>query len=92
MRRIARLFALFAVTLAAFGAEPGFAQIDDRKAARCAQLGALLDRYTARRSEGSGGSNLARHGAGLDCDRGRYDQGIRALEDLLRRNAIAVPG
>ena len=83
MRRV--LPGLFLLTLA-FSAE---AQTD--KAARCAELGALYDRYAGRRGEGSGGPSLERAGAALDCQNGRYDQGIRSLEGLLRRSAIAVP-
>ena len=60
-------------------------------AARCAELGALFDRYGARRSEGSGGPNMVRLGAAIDCEKGRYAQGIKALEDLLKRNRISYP-
>ncbi len=91
MRRTTCLIVLFAVTIASFGAGPSFAQNDEQKAARCAQLGATFDRYGARRGEGSGGPNLIRVGAGLDCDKGRYDQGIKTLEDLLKRNWITIP-
>ena len=66
------------------------AQADSAKAARCTELGNLYDRYAARRGEGSSPS-LERAGAALDCQQGRYDQGIRTLENLLRRNAITVP-
>ena len=66
-------------------------QTDEQLAARCAQLGALFDRYNLQRGEGSGGPNMARLGAGLDCQRGRYQQGIRALEELLQRNRIPYP-
>lgn len=64
---------------------------NEQLAARCAELGALFDRYGARRSEGSGGPNMVRLGAGIDCEKGRYAQGIRALEDLLKRNRISYP-
>ncbi len=66
-------------------------QTDEQLAARCAQLGALFDRYNLQRGEGSGGPNMARLGAALDCQRGRYQQGIRALEELLQRNRIPYP-
>lgn len=91
MYKFTRSIGLLAVTIAALGAKPGLAQVDQQKAARCSQLAGLFDRYAARRGEGSGGPNLTRAGAGLDCERGRYDQGIKALEDLLRRNGITVP-
>jgi hypothetical protein len=64
---------------------------DAQLAARCAELGAIFDRWGARRSEGSGGPNMIRLGAGIDCERGRYTQGIQALEDLLQRNRISFP-
>jgi mannose/cellobiose epimerase-like protein (N-acyl-D-glucosamine 2-epimerase family) len=83
MRRVLPGLLLLAV---AFAAE---AQTD--KAARCAELGALYDRYAGRRGEGSGGPSLDRAGAALDCQKGNYDQGIKTLENLLRRSAIAVP-
>ena len=34
---------------------------------------------------------MARLGASIDCQRGRYAQGISALEDLLQRNRIPFP-
>ena len=43
---------------------------------------------TSGRSEGSGGPDMIRLGAGIDCQKGRYAQGIKALEDLLSRNRI----
>lgn len=64
--------------------------ISDPKA-RCAQLLAYWDRYGVRRSEGGGGPGMARLGAGIDCDKGRYDSGIKAMEELLRRNGYTVP-
>ena len=66
-------------------------QTNEQLAARCAQLGALYDRYNTQRGEGSGGPNMARLGAALDCQKGRYQQGINALEELLQRNRIPYP-
>lgn len=66
-------------------------QTDAQLAARCAQLGALYDRYNLQRGEGSGGPNMTRLGAALDCQKGRYQQGIKALEELLQRNRIPYP-
>lgn len=63
----------------------------EQLAARCNELGALYDRYNTRRSEGSGGPDMARLGAGIDCQKGRYEDGIRTLEELLRRSRIAIP-
>jgi hypothetical protein len=81
-----RWIAGLSVLIVSFVAE---AQTD--KAARCAELGALYDRYAGRRGEGTGGPDLNRVGAGLDCQKGRYDQGIKTLENLLRRNGFTVP-
>ena len=64
---------------------------NEQLAARCAELGAVFDRYGTRRSEGSGGPNMIRLGAGIDCQKRRYAQGIKALEDLLSRNRIPYP-
>ena len=66
-------------------------QTNEQLAARCAELGAIFDRYGTRRSEGSGGPDMIRLGAGIDCQKGRYQQGIKALEDLLDRNRISYP-
>ena len=82
--------ALFLVSLAAIStarAQP----TNEQLAARCAELGAIFDRYGTRRSEGSGGPDMIRLGAGIDCQKGRYVQGIKALEDLLSRNRIPYP-
>jgi len=91
MMRFARtlllLLPLAGVPLAPAGAQ----QTDEQLAARCTELGAIFDRWGARRGEGSGGPNMARLGAGIDCQRGRYAQGIRTLEDLLQRNRISFP-
>ena len=67
------------------------AQTNEQLAARCAELGGIFDRYGTRRSEGSGGPDMIRLGAGIDCQKGRYAQGIKALEDLLSRNRISYP-
>jgi hypothetical protein len=67
------------------------AQTNEQLAARCAELGALYDRYNTRRSEGSGGPDMTRLGAGIDCQKGRYAQGIKALEDSLKRSRISYP-
>lgn len=66
-------------------------QSNEQLAARCAQLGGLYDRYNLQRGEGSGGPNMARLGAGIDCQKGRYEQGIKALEELLQRQRIPYP-
>ena len=63
----------------------------DPKAARCFQLADLADRYLTRRSEGSGGPNMIVMGARMDCQKGRYDSGIRDLEKVLRDQRITLP-
>jgi hypothetical protein len=87
MRLAAILFILSLAVISAAQAQP----TNEQLAARCAELGAIFDRYGTRRSEGSGGPDMTRLGAGIDCQRGRYAQGIKALEDLLSRNRIPYP-
>lgn len=82
--------ALFILSLAATStaeAQP----TNEQLAARCQELGAIFDKYGTRRGEGSGGPDMTRLGAGIDCQKGRYAQGIKALEDLLNRNRIPYP-
>jgi hypothetical protein len=59
---------------------------------RCAELVEYYDRYGASRSHNSDGlRNHTRLGAEVDCDRGRYAEGITAMEGLLRRKRFTVP-
>lgn len=90
MTGVLRLVAALWIVVA-IGAE-AFAQMTapDPKA-RCAQLLAYWDRYGVRRSEGGGGPGMTRLGAGVDCDKGRYDAGIKAMEGLIRQNGYTVP-
>ena len=68
------------------------AQATVSPAARCAQLVAYYDRYGVGRSTNSDGRrNHTRIAAELDCQRGDYQKGIAAMEDLLRRKAFTVP-
>jgi hypothetical protein len=90
MRRLACLLLISACDSAST-TETHAQQPNAQLAARCAELGAIWDRYGARRSEGSGGPDMIRVGAGIDCEKGRYAQGIKALEDLLQRNKIPYP-
>ena len=86
--RPARALFLLLLTAPSFA----FAQpTNEQLAARCNELIAIFDRYGTRRSEGSGGPDMIRLGAGIDCQKGRYAQGIKALEDLLSRNRISYP-
>lgn len=60
--------------------------------ARCSQLISVYDRYGASRGENSDGArNHARIGAGIDCDEGRYAQGVAAMEGLLKQKHFEVP-
>ena len=90
MSLIARTMLLLLLA-AAWPLATAHAQTNEQLAARCAELGAIFDRYGTRRSEGSGGPNMTRLGAGIDCQKGRYAQGIKALEDLLKSNRISYP-
>jgi hypothetical protein len=68
------------------------AQATVSPAARCAQLVSYYDRYGVGRSTNSDGRrNHTRIAAELDCQRGDYQKGIAAMEDLLRRKAFTVP-
>jgi hypothetical protein len=58
---------------------------------RCAQLVAFWQQHGGSKSEGAGGGDIARKNAEIDCEAGRYDSGIRAMEELLRRNGYTVP-
>ncbi len=51
---------------------------------RCAQLVAFWQRQGASKSEGGGGSDIARKNAEVDCGAGRYESGIRAMEERHR--------
>src|SRR5215468_8794438 len=60
--------------------------------ARCDQLISYYDRYGVGRGENSDGArNHTRIAADLDCQQGRYEQGISAMEALLRRKNFDVP-
>jgi hypothetical protein len=60
--------------------------------ARCDQLVAYYDRYGSSRSANSDGArNMTRVSAFLDCQKGRYEAGIKDIEDLLRRKRFTVP-
>lgn len=56
------------------------------------RLIAFCERYAAGRSETSDGQrNMIVIAAKIDCEKGRYQQGICAMEDLLRRKKFEVP-
>jgi hypothetical protein len=64
---------------------------DDKLKARCSQLFTMADRALSRRGEGGGGPNMIVQSAGLDCQKGRYEQGIRDLEKALRSQGYTIP-
>jgi hypothetical protein len=89
MTRSARLCLL---ALAATCLLPAAGQTQqDPLAARCTQLYQMADRAMSRRSEGSGGLNMMVQSAGIDCQKGHYEQGIRELEKVLRSQGYTVP-
>ena len=94
-RALSSTFAL-AIVLSAGLANSALAQSasnppSDLKA-RCNQLISYYDRYGVGRSENSDGArNHTRIAADLDCQQGRYEQGISAMEALLRRKNFDVP-
>ena len=60
--------------------------------ARCEQLISIYDRYGASRSENSDGArNHTRIGAGVDCEQGRYAEGVAAMETLMKRKHFDLP-
>ena len=58
---------------------------------RCAQLIAYWQLHGGAKSEGSGGADVPRKSAEVDCEAGRYEKGIKTMEELLRRNGYSVP-
>jgi hypothetical protein len=74
-------------------ADAGAQQTNEQLSARCAQLGALFNKYALRRGggEGSGGADMERMGASIDFSKGRCDKGIKTLEDLLKPDRITYP-
>jgi hypothetical protein len=83
------------VLLAATASAPGAAaqtltfSADPRT--RCVQLVEFWVRHGGSKSEGGTGSDTPRKSAEFDCGTGRYDTGIRTMEDLLRRNGYTIP-
>jgi hypothetical protein len=61
--------------------------------ARCTQLLEFFDWYGADRSENSDGArNHTRIGAGINCTKGRYREGVDAMEALLKRKGFDPSG
>jgi len=86
---LAILLTAIASVAVAQTATPGMASPDPRT--RCAQLIQFWLLHGGSKSEGSGGADIPRKSAEVDCEAGRYDRGIRTMEDLLRRNGYTVP-
>jgi hypothetical protein len=90
MRRPAvPLIALALSTAAAPAVAQAPSSVDGR--ARCAQLVAFWQLHSGSKSEGGSGADMVRKRAEIDCEAGRYENGIRSMEDLLRRNGYTVP-
>ena len=87
MKRLALAAVLLGVSPIASQAQDDPAKL----AARCNQLYAYADQVLTMRSEGGGGPGLAVRGAGVDCQKGRYEQGISELEKALRSQGYTVP-
>ena len=80
---------MLAIVLAAGAAS---AQSTEDLKARCNQLISYYDRFGASRSENSDGNrNMTRVGAGVDCEKGRYQESIAAMEGLLKQKHFDVP-
>jgi hypothetical protein len=74
------------------GAGSALGQTNEDLKARCDQLVAYYDYYNVSRSENSDGRrNHTRIGAEIDCERGNYEVGIKAMERLLTNKAFTVP-
>jgi hypothetical protein len=60
--------------------------------ARCSQLVSYYSRYGSSRGEDTDGNrDFIRVGAELDCQNRRYEQGVNALETLMKGKNWSVP-
>jgi len=60
--------------------------------ARCGQLVSYYGRYGSSRGEDTDGNrDFIRLGAEIDCQNGRYEKGIAALEALMKGKNWTVP-
>jgi hypothetical protein len=79
-----------ALTAQIVPAVPASAQPDLK--ARCGQLVSYYSRYGSSRGEDTDGNrDFIRAGAELDCQNGRYEKGIDALETLMKSKNWSVP-
>jgi hypothetical protein len=64
-----------------------------QRAARCRQLYGIASRYVSggAGAEGSLAASMGVIDAGLDCQKGRYEEGIQALEKVLNGQRISYP-
>lgn len=88
------VIALLGLVLSPALVEQGMAQGANDAAGlkeRCARLVEFWLRHGGAKSEGAGGSDIDRKAAETDCAAGRYQRGIKTMEDLLRRNGYTVP-
>ena len=84
------LVAGVALTAPILPAATASAQVDLE--ARCSQLVSYYSRYGSSRGEDTDGNrDFIRVGAELDCQNGRYEQGIDALETLMKGKNWSVP-
>ena len=85
-------FCTMAVVLIVDTANLASAQPTPELKARCSQLITYYDRYGASRGEDSSAlRHMTRMTASVDCDHGRYEEGIRAMEDLLTKKKFTIP-
>jgi hypothetical protein len=60
--------------------------------ARCSQMVSYYTRYGSSRGEDTDGNrDFIRIGAELDCQKGRYEKGIDALETLMKGKNWSLP-
>ncbi len=84
--------ATLVLVLTVLAALDTFGQTAAELAARCRQLVTLYDRYGAGSAMTSDGlRNHTRIRAELDCQQGRYVEGIGLMEELLRRKNFVPP-
>jgi predicted porin len=90
--RLLRPLPMLAAVLGVATAAPAAAQSSADLRARCDQLISYYDRYGASRGENSDGArNHTRIGAAVDCQQGRYADGIASMETLLKQKHFDVP-
>ncbi len=85
------VFAFLAAAASAPGAAAQTLTFSADPRTRCVQLVEFWVRHGGSKSEGGTGSDTPRKSAEFDCGAGHYDNGIRTMEDLLRRNGYTIP-